>query len=88
MGQADILKGSSVAWLLTVRWDLDPMVPAFKVCSGASLGRLTRAKGNSEEAMRRLCGEAGIEPGYIKKSQKCPHTGFKCYVCLLPSFFS
>ena len=77
MGQADILRGGGTAAVLTVRWDLGPMVPAFKVCSGASLGRLNRARGDSGWAMRRLCRGAGIEPGYITESNKCPHTGFK-----------
>lgn len=56
MGQADILRGGSMAGVLTVRWDLGPMAPAFRVCSGASLGRLIRATGDSRWEMRRLCG--------------------------------
>lgn len=35
-----------MAGVLTVRWDPGPMVPAFKVCSRATLGRLDRARGD------------------------------------------
>lgn len=54
MGQADILKSSSMAKVLMMKWNnLGPIVCALSVCSRASLGRLSRGRGVSRE-LRRL----------------------------------